>query len=160
HLACDKHLHASGLDFVDMHKNIGAAIIGRYKPISAIRVEEFDAPSWHAVNPIHRAGILVPQILGWGEACRPNLVTLESSRQGLGTFDSTPAAACCNDGGRPKRTGASRKRAIMILIFYYIAFLIAGSLAAYLIGLIVEREFGGHASLIVFLALYALSLWL
>src|SRR5262249_60301268 len=44
------------------------------------------------------AGISVPQILGWGEACRPNLVTLESSRQGLGTFDSTLTATCCNDG--------------------------------------------------------------
>jgi hypothetical protein len=33
-------------------------------------------------------------------------------------------------------------------------------LADYLIGLIVEREFGGHASLIVFLSLYALVLGL
>jgi hypothetical protein len=48
----------------------------------------------------------------------------------------------------------------VILIVYYIGFLIAASFAAYLIGLIVERQFGGHASLIVFLALYALSLWL
>jgi hypothetical protein len=36
---------------------------------------------------------------------------------------------------------------------------IVGDLADYLIGLIVEREFGGHASLIVFLALNALVLW-
>jgi hypothetical protein len=45
------------------------------------------------------------------------------------------------------------------LIIYYVAFVIVGDLADYLIGLIVEREFGGHASLIVFLALYALVLW-
>ena len=44
----------------------------------------------------------------------------------------------------------------MVLIIYYVAF---GDLADYLIGLIVEREFGGHASLLVFLALYALVLW-
>jgi len=36
---------------------------------------------------------------------------------------------------------------------------LVGDLADYLIGLIVEREFGSHASLIVFLALYALVLW-
>ena len=48
----------------------------------------------------------------------------------------------------------------MLLIVYYVTFMIAGDLADYLIGLIVEREFGSHASLIVFLALYFLSLWL
>jgi hypothetical protein len=42
------------------------------------------------------------------------------------------------------------------LINYYVGFVLVGDLADYLIGLIVEREFGGHASLIVFLALYAL----
>src|SRR5262249_948154 len=106
HFACDKHLHASGLDFVDMHKNIGAAIIGRDKPISAIRVEEFDASSWHAVNPIHRAGILVPQILGWGEACRPNLVTLESSL----IARSWPIAMASTF---PQRRNAARRQALI-----------------------------------------------
>ena len=48
----------------------------------------------------------------------------------------------------------------MLLIVYYVIFMIAGDLAAYLIGLIVEREFGSQASLIVFLALYFLSLWI
>src|SRR5215472_12031030 len=38
-------------------------------------------------------------------------------------------------------------------------FMIAGDLSAYLIGLIVEREFGSQARLIVFLALYFLFLW-
>jgi hypothetical protein len=45
------------------------------------------------------------------------------------------------------------------LIVYYVAFMIAGDLAAYLIGLVTERAFGGHASLIVFLTLYFLFLW-
>ena len=47
----------------------------------------------------------------------------------------------------------------MLLIVYYVIFMIAGDLSAYLIGLIVEREFGSQVSLIVFLALYFLSLW-
>jgi hypothetical protein len=42
----------------------------------------------------------------------------------------------------------------MLLIVYYVAFMLGGSLSAYLIGLIVERAFGSYASLIVFLALY------
>ena len=47
----------------------------------------------------------------------------------------------------------------MTLIIYYVAFMIAGDFAAYLIGLGVERAFGSQASLIVFLALYFLFLW-
>jgi len=48
---------------------------------------------------------------------------------------------------------------IVSLIVYYVGFVLVGDLADYLIGLIVERKFGSHASLIVFLALYALVLW-
>ena len=47
----------------------------------------------------------------------------------------------------------------MLLIVYYVIFMIAGDLAAYLIGLLVEYEWGSHVSLIVFLALYFLFLW-
>jgi hypothetical protein len=47
----------------------------------------------------------------------------------------------------------------MVLIVYYVVFMIAGDLAAYFIGLVVEREFGGQVSLIVFLVLYFLFLW-
>jgi cation transporter-like permease len=47
----------------------------------------------------------------------------------------------------------------MQLIAYYLVFMIGGDIAAYLIGLVVEREFGAHVSLIVFLALYFLFLW-
>jgi len=49
---------------------------------------------------------------------------------------------------------------ILLLIVYYVGFMIVGDLSDYLIGLIVEREFGSQASLIVFLALYFLFLWL
>ena len=47
----------------------------------------------------------------------------------------------------------------MLLIVYYVIFMIAGDLAAYFIGLTIEYEWGSHASLIVFLALYFLFLW-
>ncbi len=47
----------------------------------------------------------------------------------------------------------------MLLIVYYVIFMIAGDLADYFIGLIVEREFGSEASLLVFLALYFMFLW-
>jgi hypothetical protein len=45
------------------------------------------------------------------------------------------------------------------LIFYYVAFMLAGDVVAYLLGLFTEYEWGPHVSLIVFLALYFLSLW-
>ena len=47
----------------------------------------------------------------------------------------------------------------MQLIIYYVVLMIAGDFAAYLIGLVVEREFGSNVSLIVFLVLYFLFLW-
>ena len=47
----------------------------------------------------------------------------------------------------------------MLLIVYYVIFMIAGDLTAYCIGLSVEYEWGSHVSLIVFLALYFLFLW-
>jgi hypothetical protein len=53
-----------------------------------------------------------------------------------------------------------KKEFIVVLIAYYVAFMIAGDLAAYAIGLVTELEFGGHVSLIVFLALYFLFLWI
>jgi hypothetical protein len=46
------------------------------------------------------------------------------------------------------------------LIVYYVVFMIIGDLAAYVIGLISERSFGGQVSLIVFLTLYFLFLWI
>jgi hypothetical protein len=50
-------------------------------------------------------------------------------------------------------------RAPMQLISYYIVFMIVGDLAAYLIGLLIEREFGSQVSLIAFLLLYFGFLW-
>ena len=47
----------------------------------------------------------------------------------------------------------------MQLLFYYVAFMIVGDFAAYFLGLFVEHEWGTHASLIVFLALYFGFLW-
>jgi hypothetical protein len=45
------------------------------------------------------------------------------------------------------------------LSFYYLGFMAAGDVAAYLLGSAVEYEFGSHVSLIVFLALYFVFLW-
>jgi hypothetical protein len=48
----------------------------------------------------------------------------------------------------------------MRLIIYYLVFMITGDLCAYAIGLVSERMFGGQVSLIVFLTLYFLFLWI
>jgi hypothetical protein len=48
----------------------------------------------------------------------------------------------------------------MQLIVYYVVFMIVGDLGAYLVGLVTERAFGGQVSLIVFLTLYFLFLWI
>jgi hypothetical protein len=45
------------------------------------------------------------------------------------------------------------------LIVYYVVFMILGDLASYFIGLATEWEFGQQISLVVFLALYFLFLW-
>lgn len=47
----------------------------------------------------------------------------------------------------------------MVLIVWYLLFMIAGDVLAYLIGLFVEYEWGPNASLFVFLTLYFLFLW-
>ena len=48
----------------------------------------------------------------------------------------------------------------MQLIVYYVVFMIAGDFADYGIGLATEKLFGDQVSLIVFLVLYFLSLWI
>jgi hypothetical protein len=45
------------------------------------------------------------------------------------------------------------------LLFYYVGLMLLGDLAAYLLGLGVERTWGPVASLWVFLTLYFLFLW-
>src|SRR5215472_5003824 len=57
------------------------------------------------------------------------------------------------------RTNRHQGEFVVWLIVYYVVFMITGDIAAYLIGLITEREFGGQVSLIVFLTLYFLFLW-
>ena len=47
----------------------------------------------------------------------------------------------------------------MQLIFYYVGFMVAGDVADYLIGLVVERVWP-QASLVIFLALYFVFLWI
>ena len=47
----------------------------------------------------------------------------------------------------------------MALIIWYLGLVIAGDLLAYFIGLVVERLWGGWASMVVFLALYFTLLW-
>lgn len=47
----------------------------------------------------------------------------------------------------------------MSLIIYYLAFIIVGDIVAYLLGFFTERVWGSYPSLVVFLALYFLSLW-
>jgi hypothetical protein len=46
------------------------------------------------------------------------------------------------------------------LIFYFVAFMVVGDVVAYLLGLFTEYAWGSYVSLVVFLALYFLSLWL
>jgi hypothetical protein len=47
----------------------------------------------------------------------------------------------------------------MYLLVIYIALVLVGDIADYLIGLFVERMWGDQASLVVFLALYFVFLW-
>jgi hypothetical protein len=47
----------------------------------------------------------------------------------------------------------------MVLIAWYVLFMVIGDFAAYFIGLFVEYEWGSQASLVVFLTLYFLFLW-
>jgi hypothetical protein len=70
--------------------------------------------------------------------------------------DTGAALACRPAGAYATKFGSG---AVMRLIVYYVVFMILGDLAAYLIGLVTERLFGGQVSLIVFLAIYFLFLW-
>ena len=46
-------LHAGGFDVVDMHKNIGAAIIRQDEAKPAICVEKLHSASWHFLVAFH-----------------------------------------------------------------------------------------------------------
>jgi hypothetical protein len=47
----------------------------------------------------------------------------------------------------------------MALIVWYLGIVAVGDVLAYFIGLFVEHEWGGWASMVVFLALYFVMLW-
>ena len=47
----------------------------------------------------------------------------------------------------------------MWLLIVYVGLVIVGDIADYLIGLVVEQMWGPQASLVVFLALYFIFLW-
>ena len=47
----------------------------------------------------------------------------------------------------------------MALIVWYLGIVAVGDVLAYFIGLFVEYEWGGLASMVVFLALYFVMLW-
>ena len=48
----------------------------------------------------------------------------------------------------------------MVLIIWYLALVAGGDLLAYFAGLLVEYEWGSYPSMIVFLAIYFVTLWL
>jgi len=47
----------------------------------------------------------------------------------------------------------------MALIIWFLALVAAGDVLAYLVGLFVEYQWGGYTSLVVFLAMYFITLW-
>jgi len=48
----------------------------------------------------------------------------------------------------------------MWLLIYYLIFVAVGDVAAYLIGIAIERVWGSYPSLVVFLSLYFAVLWI
>jgi cation transporter-like permease len=70
-----------------------------------------------------------------------------------------PLHLVASAGDSPPSQWNSEGHCVVWLIVYYVIFMIAGDLAAYVIGLVTEREFGSEVSLIVFLTLYFLFLW-
>jgi hypothetical protein len=47
----------------------------------------------------------------------------------------------------------------MVLILWFLALVAAGDVLAYLVGLFVEYEWGSYPSLVVFLSMYVVTLW-
>jgi uncharacterized membrane protein len=47
----------------------------------------------------------------------------------------------------------------VILIIWYVLFVAVGGVAAYLVGLIVERTWGSYPSMVAFIAMYFVVLW-
>lgn len=49
--------------------------------------------------------------------------------------------------------------AVMMLIVWYVLFMLLGDLVAYFLGKAIEYQFGSQVSLIAFLFLYFMALW-
>jgi hypothetical protein len=47
----------------------------------------------------------------------------------------------------------------MLLIIWFLGLVAAGDVLSYLVGLFVEYEWGSYPSLVVFLAMYFITLW-
>jgi hypothetical protein len=73
---------------MDMHKNIGAAIIRQDEAKSSICVEELHPASWHAIKPIQRTVArpalfdhlvgAVGSVAGTSRPKRPRLITRQN----------------------------------------------------------------------------------
>jgi hypothetical protein len=61
---------------------------------------------------------------------------------------------CARTGGR-----LAEGELIMMLIIWYLALVAVGDVLAYFGGLFVEYEWGSNASVIVFLSIYFVTLW-
>ena len=48
----------------------------------------------------------------------------------------------------------------MMLIVWYVLFMIIGDFISYFLGAVIERLWGSQASLVAFLALYFMTLWM
>jgi hypothetical protein len=48
----------------------------------------------------------------------------------------------------------------MTLLIWYLALVVIGTVLAYFAGLAVERQFGSYPSMIAFIAMYFIVLWL
>src|SRR4051812_39726345 len=57
------------------------------------------------------------------------------------------------------RCNSDRRDIKMALIIWFLALVAAGDVLAYLVGLFVEYQWGGYTSLVVFLAMYFITLW-
>ena len=63
------------------------------------------------------------------------------------------------EAARNGRVTLAEGELIMLLIIWYLGLVAAGDVLAYLIGLFVEYEWGSNASMIIFLLIYFVTLW-
>jgi hypothetical protein len=63
------------------------------------------------------------------------------------------------EAARNGRATLAEGELIMLLIIWYLGLVAAGDVLAYFIGLFVEYDWGSNASMIIFLAIYFVTLW-